>query len=398
MAVYLDHAASTPLRDSAREAMLPLLTQHELMGNPSSAHEYGRNARAALELARSSVAAQFAADPGDVIFNSGGSEGDTHAVFGAMRLMSRLRARPLTIAISAFEHEAVRVAAELCGELGHRVHVMQCDGQGVVPLEEVDLALKDRADIVSLMSVNNEIGTVQPVGEAALLCSRAGALFHTDGVRAAGHGLRVICKAEHIPLINATGHKFGGPRGIGFLIARRAQIDATLGQDCGPFPQLVCGVKQEHYSRAGTENVAGAVGLATALELCRDDEAGRLERLRAALEGALRERFPACVIHGEGALRATHITSVAFPGANGPELAGALEAAGVLVGAGSACHSSGGSVGSQTLRAMGVAPQVAGGTLRISLGWNTEEADTDMLRAALESVLKAQGWLHSATA
>jgi len=396
MPVYLDHAASTPIRDGAREAMLPHLTRCELMGNPVSSHAYGRSGKAALEEARERVAAHFACEPSDVIFNSGGSEGDTHALFGAMRLLRCLRGRPLRVAISAFEHEAVQVCAKMLVELGHSMSVLKSSGQGVVPLEEVEAALSDGADIVSLMSVNNEIGTVQPVGEAALLCKRAGALFHTDAVRAVGHGLRVITSAAQIPLLNGAGHKIGGPRGVGVLVARHSEINAVLGQDCGRFPQLICGVKQEGYCRAGTENVAGAVGFAAALDLCRDDESAQLERMRLGLERALGERFSGCVIHGEKAMRATHVTSVAFPGMLGPQLAAALEDAGVLVGAGSACHSGGGSVGSHTMQAMGVPGEIAGGTLRISLGWNTAQADIDALLTALQIVLSAQGWKGAA--
>jgi cysteine desulfurase len=376
MHIYLDHAASTPLRPAALAAMQDCLTDPALMANPSSAHALGRAAKARLADCRARVAARFGCAPEDVVFNSGGSEGDTHALLGA----ARLHGTPCHLAISAFEHEAVEVAACSLVSPACRLSVIPVTGDGVVPLEAVEELLRDDPpDIISIMAVNNEVGTLQPVVEAAALCRAREVIFHTDAVRAVGHGLPEVERCPDIALLSGAAHKFGGPRGVGVLIQRGLRL-----------PQLICGGGQEHGCRAGTENLAGIAGLTAALVLATPQEAAHLEGLRGELENHLRERFAQCVIHGAGAPRATHVTSVAFPGVYNRELQAQLDARGICVGTGKACHDAHSADNSGVLGAMRVPFELQRGTLRLSLGWSTTGAEIAALLDALGELVPAQ--------
>jgi cysteine desulfurase len=281
--------------------------------------------------------------------------------------------RPCHIAISAFEHEAVETAARRLVQLGHRISVIPVSPQGTVEPEAVAALLAgDRPDIVSVMAVNNEVGTLQPVREIGALCRAREVLFHSDAVRAIGHGLPEIEQCADIALLNGTAHKFGGPRGVGVLIQRGVRL-----------PQLVTGGGQEGGARAGTENLAGIAGGVAALELATPAAAAPLETLRAELEAGLCQRFPQCVIHGADAPRATHVTSAAFPGVYNRELQAALDARGLCVGTGKACHDAHAADNSGVLGAMRVPFELQRGTLRISLGWTTQAADIALLLDAL---------------
>jgi cysteine desulfurase len=353
--------------------MQEIMGNPALGANPASAHCYGRPAREKLEQLRAEVASRFAAEPQEVVFNSGGSEGDTHALVGA----ARLQGPGTVIAISAIEHEAVVEAAGWLGRLGHDVEILPVDGQGVTDVVAVEALLKDgRPAVVSVMAVNNETGVIQPVAEIARLCRGTNAIFHCDAVRAVGHGFEELQRNCDIHLLNFTGHKFGGPRGVGALVQRGVQL-----------PQLICGGGQESGSRAGTENLAGIAGLFTALGLATPEESQRIEDLRAKLEHELVDRFPGCEIHGKRAARATHITSVSFSPKSGYKLQAALSDLGIAVGTGSACHDSGEVTVSPVLTAMGVDELLARGTLRISLGWNTIWDEIEQLLAALDGLI-----------
>jgi cysteine desulfurase len=377
MRIYLDHAASTPLKPAVLEAMLPYCTRPELLANPSSAHADGRAAHAALDQLRSRAAVHFDCQPGEVIFNSGGSEGDNHALLGVATLL----ASPIHLAISTIEHEAVVKSAEYLQASGHRVSHLPVTGRGELALEVLEQQLRDDPpDLLSLMAVNNETGVVQPVLEAAQLCREHGVLLHCDAVRAVGHGLPQLQRCQDIALLNCTAHKFGGPRGVGLLVARGELLGGRQ------FPPLLRGGGQEGGRRAGTENLVAIAGLISALELATEEEAARVEALRAGLEGELLRRWPHCVLHGGDAPRATHITSVAFPGANATQLQQALDARGLAVGTGSACHE-GATSSSPVLAAMGVPLQLARGTLRISLGWHSQAGEITALLDALAAIL-----------
>jgi len=373
MPIYLDHAASTPLKPEALAAMQDCLTDQALMANPSSAHSLGRAAKARLSDCRARIAAHFACAPEDVVFNSGGSEGDTHALLGA----ARLHGMPCHIAISAIEHEAVEIAARSLISPACRLSIIPVNRNGVVELDVVEELLRDEhPDIISVMAVNNEVGTLQPVCEIAALCRQREVIFHTDAVRAIGHGLPEIERCPDITLLNGTAHKFGGPRGVGVLIQRGLRL-----------PQLICGGGQEHGCRAGTENLAGIAGLVAALELATPHEAAHLEGLKRELENHLRESFPGCVIHGAGATRTTHVTSVAFPGVYNRELQAQLDARGICVGTGKACHDAHSADNSGVLGAMRVPFELQRGTLRISLGWSTTGEEIATLINTLQELL-----------
>lgn len=375
MGIYLDHAATTPVKPAVAAAMQHFLTDQSTMGNPSSAHFAGRAARVTLDRLRERVAAHFICQPEEVVFNSGGSEGDTHALLGVALMLGR----PVHLAISAIEHEAVQETAKLMAGQGHRVSTLPVTGDGEVPIEAVERLLReDRPDLVSVMAVNNETGVVQPVRAIAALCRQADVIFHTDAVRAVGHGLDGILTDPNINFLNGTAHKFGGPRGAGVLIQRRLRL-----------PPLIRGGGQEQGSRAGTENLAGMAGFATALELATAAEAAAIEDLRRQLEYALVTEVPDCEIHGKRATRATHITSVSFKPRSGHKLQAALNELGIAVGTGSACHDDGAVSISPVLSAMGVEEFTARGTLRISLGWSTTAAEIEEFIGKLLPLLDA---------
>jgi cysteine desulfurase len=335
--------------------MLPYLAEPDWMANPSSSHIDGQRAALALTECRARVAQHFACDPEHVVFNSGGSEGDTHALVGTAWLLERA----VHVAVSRIEHEAVIEAGKRLRQLGHRVSYLPVTGDGLVPVEAVEqLITGDRPDLVSVMAVNNEIGTVQPVREIAALCQEREVVFHCDAVRAVGHGFGDLMRDPAISLLNCTAHKFGGPRGVGALIQRELKL-----------PQLVCGGGQEQGSRAGTENLASIVGLAAALDLANDEEAERVEDLRRRMEHELIARFPFCEIHGKLAPRATHVTSVSLKPKSAVRLQASLDELGVAVGTGSACHEDSDEITiSPVLAAMGVEEMLARGTLRSRLG------------------------------
>lgn len=394
MTIYLDHAASTPMKPAARDALLAFMSDPRWMANPASAHSDGRACAEKLNELRGRVATRFACEPAAVVFNGGGSEGDTHALLGAARLLQHKRGpRMLRIGISAVEHEAVREAAMLLVDLMHELIVLPVTSSGELPPEVAEEALREeRLDILSVMAVNNEVGVVQPVGELARLAAQHRCIFHSDAVRAVGHGLPEIERDPGIHILNCTAHKFGGPRGVGILLERGPWLALPEEDQHAPLGQHVCGGHQEHGARAGTENLAGIAGLVAALELADESEAERLEAMRADFEARLLTRWPAAQINGMKARRATHITSVCFPesyarGRSGPQLAAELDSRAIAVGAGAACQSHSGSAGSHTLRAMGVPVELANATLRISLGWNSEPAHIDTLLSAMEEIL-----------
>ena len=375
MQIYLDHASTTPVKPEVAAAMQPLLTDPATMGNPSSAHFAGRTPAALIQGFRERVAAKFHCKPEEVVFNSGGSEGDTHALLGTALYYDR----PVHVAISAIEHEAVQESAKLLRQLGHHISVIPVSGDGEVPVEAVErLIREDRPDLISVMAVNNETGVVQPVRAIAALCFQEHIVFHTDAVRAAGHGLDDILTDPNINLVNATAHKFGGPRGSGVLVQRRLRL-----------PQLIRGGGQEQGSRAGTENLAAMAGFVAALELATREESDRVEELRRKLEYELVTQVPGCEIHGKRATRATHITSVSFKPRSGPRLQEELDRLGIAVGTGSACHDDGDVSISPVLSAMGVEEYLARGTLRISLGWNSTENEINIFMEKLVDLLES---------
>ncbi len=367
--VYLDYAATTPVRPEVLEAMLPYLTE-QAFGNPSSAHRFGRAARAGIEQARREVAQAAGAEPCQVIVTSGGTEADNLGIMGAA-LAARDRGAAMCAVVSAIEHKAVLAAAHAVCHLGGREVVLPVDGNGRVDLDALDAALRERPAVVSIMWVNNEVGVVQPVKEIAGRCCDAGVAFHTDAVQAFGK-VPVNLAALGCTLASLSGHKIGAPKGIGALVVRdRKAIEA-----------IIHGGGQQFGIRPGTENVPGAVAMGRAAALAAAEQAREAERLRALrdeLAARLRSAVTDVVINAEAAERAPHVLNVAVPGADSEALLMHLDLAGVACSSGSAC-STGAVEPSHVLTAMGVPRELALGAVRMSLGHGTTE--DDVARAA----------------
>ncbi|HEU5049164.1 MAG TPA: cysteine desulfurase family protein [Gemmatimonadales bacterium] len=387
--IYLDHAATTPVRPEVLEAMLPFLGEHAF-GNPSSAHRFGRTARAGLEQARRDVAAAVGAEPNQVIFTSGGTEADNLGIVGGALAARERRAR-MCACVSAIEHKAILAAAHHVVHLGGTEVILPVRSDGVLDMDALDRALADAPAVVSVMWVNNEAGVVQPVMEIAGRCQEARVVFHTDAVQAFG---KVPVSVQDLPctLLTISGHKIGAPKGIGALIVRdRKAIEA-----------IIHGGGQQFGIRPGTENVAGAVALGRAAQLAAREqaaEAARLGRLRDALVTGLRAVLPDLVVTAESGPRAPHIVSICTPGADSEALLMHLDLAGIAVSAGSAC-TTGAVEPSHVLTAIGVPRELALGALRFSFGHTTTDADIartiDVFPGVVEKVRKLAGVLGRA--
>ena len=353
--IYLDHAATTPVRAEVLDAMLPYLGP--CFGNPSSTHRWGREARTALDEARERVARCLGARADEVCFTSGGTEADNLAVLGPWRAM---RATGRTAVVTTpIEHKAVLQAVHQAAREGAEERLLHVQPTGLVDPASFDALVDDSAAIVSVMWINNEMGVVQPIAELAARARERGAVFHTDAVQAFG---KVEVRADQTPvdLLTVSGHKIGAPKGIGAIFIRRGT----------PLEPLFHGGAQDRGRRPGTENVAAAVGLACAAELAvahREAEWARLEALRDTLEAAILARLPDAVVHGRGAPRAPHILNLSVPGTDAESMLMALDLAGIAASGGSACQS--GSVSpSHVLTALGVPADLAGAAVRMSLG------------------------------
>jgi cysteine desulfurase len=375
-AAYLDHAATTPVRPEVLEAMLPYLTA-EGFGNPSSAHKFGRTARAGLEAARREVAQAVGAEPNQVIFTSGGTEADNLGIVGAA-LAARDRGGAMCAVVSAIEHKAILAAAHAVCHLGGRELILPVDPDGRVDLATLDAALAERPAVVSVMWVNNEVGVVQPVGEIADRCCAAGVAFHTDAVQAFGK-VPLDLRTVACTLATISGHKIGAPKGIGALIVRdRKAVEA-----------IIHGGGQQYGIRPGTENVAGAVALGRAATLAATEqpaESVRLGALRDELASRLRAAVPDLVVNGAGAERAPHVLNIAVPGADSEALLMHLDLAGVAASGGSAC-STGAVEPSHVLVAMGVPRELALGAIRLSLGHGSSGGDIARVAEAMPAVV-----------
>jgi cysteine desulfurase len=375
--VYLDHAATTPVRPDVLEAMLPFLGSVSF-GNPSSSHRFGRTARAGLEQARREVAAAVGAEPSQVVFTSGGTEADNLAIIGAA-LAARHHGQPMLVAVSAVEHKAVLAAAHHVGQLGGEEILLPVDGDGLLESDAFSAALARKPAVVSVMWVNNETGVQQPIAEIARRCAAAGVLLHSDAVQAFG---KVPLALQDLPctLLTISGHKIGAPKGIGALIVRdRKAVEA-----------IIHGGGQQFGIRPGTENVAGAVALGRAATLAAEEqsaEAARLGALRDDLLERIRALVPDIVAHGQAAPRAPHVLNIGVPGTDSEALLMHLDLAGVAASGGSAC-STGAMEPSHVLTAMGVPRALALGSIRLSLGHESTMADTDRVVEVLPKVVE----------
>jgi cysteine desulfurase len=353
--IYLDHAATTPVRREVFEAMRPFYESR--FGNPSSTHRWGREARAALDEARERLARCLGAHPDEVYFTSGGTEADNMAVLGAWRAR-RTEGRKAVVS-TPLEHKAVLAAVHQAAREGGEERLADVTPDGVVDVDSFASLVRDDVAVCSVMWVNNEIGTIQPIDELTRVARSHGALFHTDAVQAFGR-IPIDARAVPFDVLSVSGHKICAPKGIGAVFIRRGV----------PVEPLLHGGAQNRGRRPGTENVAAAVGLAVAAELAvaeRDAEWRRLEMLRDQLEGTIVARVPDAVVHGRAAARAPHIVNVSVPGTDSESLLMALDLRGVACSAGSACQS--GSVEpSHVLAALGVSPDLETAAIRMSLG------------------------------
>lgn len=371
--VYLDHAATTPMRAEVREAMGPY--QDERFGNPSSMHRWGRQARNGLEEARHRIAAALGANRREIVFTGGGTEADNLAVLGRWRSVCRMPERGAVVC-SAVEHKAVASAARHASDEGAELIVLGVDAHACLDVGALDEALAASPCVVSVMWGNNEVGTIQPVREIGERCRRSGVPFHSDAVQAFGK-VRVRVDETPCDMLSLSAHKLGGPKGIGCLYVR----------DGVELLALTHGGGQERQLRPGTENVAAAIGFSVAVELAareQEEEAARLGALRDRLEAGLRERIPELVVNGGGAARLPHVLNVSVPGADQEALLIGLDLEGVAASGASACQS--GSVEpSHVLIAMGRDANAA--SVRLSLGRTTTADDIDRAIAVFPAVV-----------
>jgi cysteine desulfurase len=369
MSAYLDHAATTPLRPQALEAMMPYLTEH--YGNPSGAHRVSRAARLAVDEARDSVAACLGCQPGEVVFTGGGTEADNLALQG---VVSRKGGR---VVCTAVEHHAVLHTTKALGGT-----VVPVDPEGIVDLDRLAEALGDDVTVVSVMLANNEVGVVEPLADvAAVVRERApAAVLHTDAVQAF-LWLDVAVLAAPAELVAVSAHKFGGPKGVGALVVR----DGTS------LAPILHGGGQERDRRSGTHNVAGIVGMAAAMQAAVSEREATVERvsaLRDRLADGIADAVPGTVETVPRHRRVAGSCHLRFPGAESEALLVLLDDAGVCASAGSAC-TSGAIEPSHVLTAMGVGSEDALSSLRLSLGTTTTEAEVDLaVKAVTDAVAR----------
>ena len=360
--IYLDHAATTPVRQEVLEAMTPFFGPR--FGNPSSVHRWGRDARTALDEARSRIAACLKAQPDEIVFTSGGTEGDNLAIMGPWR-MRRAHGRNAVVT-SPTEHKAVLEVVHQIAREGGNERLLTVDAAGMILPHAYTAVIDTAVAVCSVMWINNEIGVVQDIPGIGAHAKSAGALMHTDAVQAFGK-LPIDMTTLPVDLLSMSGHKIGAPKGIGAIFIRRGT----------PFEPLFHGGSQDRGRRPGTENVAFAVGLAVAAELQlaeRESECARLCALRDTLQSAILARVPDAIVHGATAMRAPHILSISVPGTDSESLLMALDLAGIAASGGSACQS--GSVSpSHVLSAMGVSRSLAGAAVRLSVGMLSTDAD-----------------------
>ena len=373
MSIYADHAATTAMSEAAIEAVTRCM--REEYGNPSSLYRIGQRAKETLEKAREEVAAVIGAQAREIFFTSGGSEADNQAIRSAA-LAGKKKGKNHIIS-TAFEHHAVLHTLEQLKTEGFEVTLLDVHENGVVLPEEVEAAIRPDTCLVTVMYANNEIGTIQPIREIGAVCRAHQVLFHTDAVQAAGP-LAIDVQAENIDYLSASAHKFHGPKGTGFLYARRGV----------PLLPLINGGAQEKGKRAGTENLPGIVGMAAALKETvaeRDTEAARLTALRDRLIAGLWE-IPHSALNGDSEKRLPGNVSFCFEGIEGESLLLLLDEKGISASSGSAC-TSGSLDPSHVLLAIGRVHDVAHGSLRLTLGRENTPEDVEYIISAVKDVV-----------
>jgi cysteine desulfurase len=369
--VYLDSNATTPVLPAVLDVMLPYY--REEFGNASSIHQFGQHARAAIERARESVAKLFGCRAAEVVFTSGGTEGDNLALFGVVKPGDH-------VITSAIEHHAVLNACHKFEQRGAEVTYLPVNGQGLVSPEDLRRALRPNTRLITIMFANNETGVLQPVEEFGKIAAEADVLFHTDAVQAASKVAIDVAKIG-CDLLSISGHKMHAPQGIGALYVRRGTL----------IEPILYGGNHERQRRAGTENLPGIIGLGTAAEIALKDFASgataKLGVLRDRLERGILERIGHCSVNGEGAPRVPNTTNIWFDFIEGEPAVISLDLKGVAVSTGAAC-SSGAIEPSHVLTAMGLSSERARASLRFSLGKHNNDEDVDYVLSVFPGVIQ----------
>ena len=374
MMIYADNAATTKVSRAAIEAMIPCL--EEQYGNPSSLYTLGQRAKEILEEARDKIAAAIGAEPNEITFTSGGSEADNQAIRSAA--MIGKKKGKIHIISTAFEHHAVLHTLAALEKEGFTYTLLDVHEDGLVRPEELEAAIRDDTCLVTIMYANNEIGTVQPIAELGAICKKHGILFHTDAVQAVGH-LPINVKEQNIDMLSSSAHKYHGPKGIGFLYARKG-IRLT---------NLIEGGAQERGKRAGTENVAEVAAMAAALEEAvanMDRNAAHMSALRDKIIKGLSE-IPHSALNGDAVKRLPGNINFCFEGIEGESLLLLLDDRGICASLGSAC-TSGSLDPSHVLLAIGRVHDVAHGSLRLSIGDDITEEQADYIIKNVREVVE----------
>lgn len=385
--IYLDYAATTPVHPEVVEAMLPYFTEH--YGNPSSIHQFGQQAKAAMQDARAKVAGLIGAREEEIVFTGGGSEADNMAIKG-VAWANREKGRH--IITSTIEHHAVLETLHFLEKQGFRVTYLPVDGEGMVDPDAVRNAITDETILISIMHANNEVGTIQPIAEIGAIARERDVLFHTDAVQTVGH-LPINVKNQNIDMLSASAHKLYGPKGVGILYVRKG-VRLT---------PLIHGGEQERRRRASTENIPGIVGFGKAAEIAQAEmvkEGERITALRDRLIEGLLERIDDISLNGHRTQRLPNNVNVSIRYVEGESMLLNLDMEGIAASTGSAC-SSGTLEPSHVLLALGRSHEEAHGSLRMSLGrYNTDE-DIDRVLDVLPAIvnkLRAMSPLYKAKA
>ncbi len=370
--IYLDHAATTPVDPLVLAAMQPYFSDR--FGNASSIYAAGREARAGLDRSRATIASFLRCQAREIVFTSGGTESDNLAVKG-VAWWNRLQNRGNHIVTTMIEHHAVLNSVEFLKKFGFEVTFVAPDANGIIQPEAIEAAIRDDTMLISVMYANNEIGTIQPIAEIGALARRHGITMHTDAVQAVGE-LELDVNQLNVDLLSASAHKFYGPKGVGFLYVRRQS----------PILWQQSGGAQENNHRAGTENVAGIVGVATALRIAyeqREERTARMRQLRDRLIDGVLTRIPQSRLNGDRELRLANNANLSFEGVEGETLLLNLDMNGIAASSGSAC-TTGSTEPSHVLTALGLRQQLVNGSVRLTLGKDTTEADIDRTIQVLE--------------
>ena len=374
MFVYADNAATTAVSPKVVEAMLPYFT--EVYGNPSSLYSVGQKAKDALEDARERIANIIGAKPREIYFTSGGSEADNQAIISAARIGEKKGKKH--IVSTKFEHHAVLHTLSALEKEGFEITLVEVNSNGVVNPEDIANAIREDTALVTVMYANNEIGTIQPIAEIGTICKERGVLFHTDAVQAISH-VHINVVEQNIDMLSISAHKFHGPKGVGVLYARGGIV----------LTNVINGGAQERGKRAGTENLAGIVGMATALEdvvAGMDETNAKLSKLQDKLIKGLSE-IPFSELNGDREKRVASNVNFCFEGIEGESLLLLLDDKGISVSSGSAC-TSGSLDPSHVLLAIGRPHEVAHGSLRVSLGEDATEEQVDYIIKSVKDVVE----------